>query len=303
LQETHDVECGFVCGETPARERDELLTRFRGLSNGSLFPSKPLKFLCNVNVLTTGFDAPNIDCIALLRPTASAGLYSQICGRGFRIHPGKESCLVLDYGGNILRHGPVDRVKVPDSKGDGGEAPAKECPECHSVIAAGYAICPDCGFEFPPPERQKHDASAAEAGILSGEVTLTKHAVKDVYYSVHTKRGADDDAPKSMRVDYDVGLYDYQSEWICFEHSGYARQKAVTWWRERSPNSVPDTAEQAVEIANAGGLATPTAITVRSVAGEQFDRIIDYGLDPYSEPVLVETMDHYEQNSDDLIPF
>ena len=106
-----------------------------------------------------------------------------------------------------------------------------------------------------------------------------------------------------MRVEYDVGLCDFQSEWVCLEHSGYARQKAVTWWRERPPNPVPDTAEQAVEIANAGGLATPTAITVRSVAGEQFDRIIDYGLDPYSEPVLVETMDHYEQNSDDLIPF
>ncbi|MFO7898754.1 MAG: DEAD/DEAH box helicase family protein, partial [Planctomycetota bacterium] len=75
------------------------------------------------------------------------------CGRGFRMHPGKDDCLVLDFAGNILRHGPVDQIRIrePDAKGS-GEAPAKECPECHAVVAAGYAICPECGYEFPPPE-------------------------------------------------------------------------------------------------------------------------------------------------------
>ena len=66
-----------------------------------------MKYLVNVNVLTTGFDAPNIDCVALLRPTNSPGLYYQMVGRGFRLCEGKTDCLVLDFGGNVLRHGPV----------------------------------------------------------------------------------------------------------------------------------------------------------------------------------------------------
>lgn len=189
LGEQHGVECGFVCGETPPTERDELLARFRGDSSGTLFGREPLKYLCNVNVLTTGFDAPNIDCIALLRPTMSPGLYYQMVGRGFRLHPGKENCLVLDFGGNVLRHGPVDQIKVVERSGNGtGQAPAKECPECQAVISAGYAVCPDCGYQFPPPDRQKHEAKASDAGILSGEVSPTHLRVNALRRGLSTSR-------------------------------------------------------------------------------------------------------------------
>ena len=114
------------------------------------FKSGKLRYLCNVNVLTTGFDAPNIDCIAMLRPTMSPGLYYQMVGRGFRLHENKTDCLVLDFGSNILRHGPVDCLRVTDAQPKGnGEAPAKECPGCSEVIHAAYARCPVCGYEFP----------------------------------------------------------------------------------------------------------------------------------------------------------
>ncbi|GIW55535.1 MAG: hypothetical protein KatS3mg082_1939 [Nitrospiraceae bacterium] len=277
LREKHGLECGFVTGEMPVAERDHTLKRFR---------RGELKYLCNVNVLTTGFDAPNIDCVALLRPTMSPGLYYQMVGRGFRLHPSKTNCLVLDFGGNVLRHGPVDQIRVKEHAGNGnGQAPAKECPECRSVVAAGYARCPDCGYEFPPPERQRHDAKASEAGILSGEVTTTRYAVQDVYYSVHIKRGASADAPKSMRVDYRVGWHEYKSEWICFEHTGYARAKAVQWWQRRSHERVPETAEEAVALAQAGCLAPTHAITVRRIAGEDYDRIIGYELGDIPPPL------------------
>jgi DNA repair protein RadD len=287
----HGIECGFVTGETPTRERDAILGRFR---------RGELKYLCNVNVLTTGFDAPHIDCVALVRPTLSPGLYYQMVGRGFRLHPGKENCLVLDFGGNVLRHGPVDDLRIkPVSNGD-GDAPAKECPECLALIAAGYATCPQCGYVFPPPERSKHEAKASDAGILKGQVTTTQHRVDDVHYSVHTKRGASEDAPKSMRVDYRIGWHQYKSEWICFEHDGYARQKAVAWWRRHSPDPVPDTAERAVEIAQGGGLAATRGITVRTVAGDEFERIIDYELGPLPEPVVSDPCCGY---APDEIPF
>src|SRR5262245_57326113 len=134
-------------------------------------------------------------------------------GRGFRLHPDKVNCLVLDFGGNVMRHGPVDQLRLKECTSNGmGQTPNKECPKCHSIIAAGCARCPDCGHEFPPPERKRHDAKASHDEILSGKITTTKYAVQDVFYSVHTKRGASDEAPKTMRVKYKIGWH-YKSEW------------------------------------------------------------------------------------------
>jgi DNA repair protein RadD len=207
--------------------------------------------------------------------------------------------LVLDFGGNVERHGPIDQLKIKPASNVNGEAPAKECPECQSVIAAGYASCPDCGFEFPPSERQQHEATASQASVLSGEVTITTYEVSDVRYSVHTKRGAKEDDPKTMRVDYQVSLYEWQSEWVCFEHSGYARQRAIDWWQRHSPDPIPDTAERAVQIAEGGGVAMTRSITVRSVSGEEFDRIVDYQLGAMPEAIEISSHDY----DDDEIPF
>jgi DNA repair protein RadD len=290
--ERHGIEAGFVTGETPAAERDATLSRFK---------AGELKYLCNVNILATGFDAPNIDCVALLRPTLSPGLYYQMVGRGFRLHPDKQNCLVLDFGGNVLRHGPVDQVEALERRRQGNhEAPAKECPQCRALVAAGYARCPECGHEFPPPERQTHEAQASQACVLSEQFTNTEYEVRDIHYRVHTKRDAAPNAPKTMRVDYRLGLDHWQSEFICFEHDGYARQKAIQWWRLRSPDPVPDTAERAVEIAAGGGLAHAEHITVRSVSGERYDRIIAYKLSPMPEAIPADAFGGYDP---DEIPF
>ena len=120
LRQISGDEVETVFGVTAGDERDRALTSFK---NGTL------KYLVNVNVLTMGFDAPNIDCIAMVRPTLSPGLYYQMVGRGFRPHDGKDSCLVLDFGGNVLRHGPVDAIRIHRVNHRGnGEAPAKQCP-------------------------------------------------------------------------------------------------------------------------------------------------------------------------------
>ena len=111
--------------------------------------------------------------------------------------------------------------------------------------------------------------------------------MKDVFYHVHTKRGAGEHAPRTMRVDYKIGWRQFRSEWVCFEHDGFARLKAEAWWRLRSPDPVPATAQRAVDVANNGGVALTTAIVVRSIAGEPHDRIIDYELGPLPEAVPV----------------
>jgi len=279
LRMEHDLEVAVVTGETPTAERDAIIECFK---------AGELRFLVNVNVLTTGFDAPHVDCVALLRPTMSAGLYYQMVGRGFRLAPGKDDCLVLDYGGNVLRHGPVDQLALTTDdrpKGE-GEAPAKECPECQALIATAFQRCPQCGFEFPPPERQKHEAKASTAGVLSGQHTDTVYGLRSVFYAVHTKRGADESAPKTLRVEYETGWNQWQKEWVCVEHQGFARRKAERWWAERSDEPCPTTAAEAVAMAEAGCLAEPTAITVRQTAGEEFDRIVEYELG--TKPVMRE---------------
>ena len=286
-------ECGLVTGDTPAAERDRILRRFKGESFATdLFDGKTrtLKYLANVNVLTTGFDAPNIDCVVLLRPTASPGLYYQMTGRGFRLHESKTDCLVLDYGGNILRHGPVDAMFIKDKNGKGsGDAPVKECPKCQLMVHAAVSVCPECGFEFPPPERNNHEETASNEGILTGEVTDTEYDVEDIFYHVHVKRGAGEDAPRTMRIDYKVGFNEFKSEWVCPEHGGWAQTKFEKWWQLRSSDPVPDNADLAVRLAKAGGLASPEKIVVRKVGGERFERIIKHTLPP-DKPTAVGEM-------------
>ena len=280
--QTHE-ECGIVTGHTPKLERAEILDRFRGITQKNLFgEAKPeLKYLVNVGVLTTGFDAPAIDCVAILRPTNSAGLYYQMVGRGFRLSPdtGKTDCLILDYGGNIMRHGPVDMIRItenPGRKGNGG-APVRECPQCQSVFPAGRTACPDCGYEFPREERElRHDSRACSDGILSGESSELEYPVKDVYYCTHTKRNADEGTPKTMRIDYMIGFNDFQAEWVCPEHTGYARRKFEKWWRERTELDPPGTAAECVQLAQKGYLKEPVAITVKTTAGQRFPEIVKY---------------------------
>lgn len=273
----------LITGETAAGDRSSVLAAFK---------AGEIKYLTNVNVLTTGFDAPGVDCVAMLRPTLSAGLYYQSVGRGFRLAPGKSDCLVLDFAGNIKRHGPVDLIKSKPNRGPksddkraGGEAPTKTCDRCEAVIAAGFSACPHCGYEFPETG-VKHSAQAEAAAILSGDIVDRICQVRDVRYLKHFKR-SDPDAPLTMRVIYKISLFEEVSEWVCIEHprSGFAHSKARSWWLKRSNDPIPPTVDRAIDVAAGGGLATPIEITVREVSGEKFPQILEVKLGEIPEGV------------------
>jgi DNA repair protein RadD len=275
-------ECAVVTGDTPDIEREETIRRLRGETvKADLFAEKPpLKYCCNVSVLTTGTDIPRLDTIALLRPTNSPGLLVQMVGRGFRLSPetGKTECLVLDYGRNIERHGPIDMIKVKKPGQGGGGPLAKECPECRTIVNLPVMLCPTCGYQWPhkEPERKAHEATAARAGILSGEVTIEKFPVKHTIYQVWEKRGAPPDAPKTVRVIYDIDYLTHYSEWLCPEHTGYARRKFEKWWLEHAhPDCpMPCTAEEVCEHEFAGMLREVKEITVRFMSGQKYPEII-----------------------------
>ena len=275
-------ECAVVTGETPADEREETIRRLRGEAvKADLFADKPpLRYCCNVSVLTTGTDIPRLDTIALLRPTNSPGLLVQMVGRGFRLSPetGKHECVVLDYGRNIERHGPIDMIRVGEQGHGNGERLAKECPKCRTLVNLSVMLCPECGHEWPrkEPERASHEATAAKAAILSGEVTVETFPVTHTSYQVWEKRGALPSAPKTVRVTYDVDYLTHYSEWLCPEHTGYARRKFEKWWREhaRPECMVPETAADVCECELAGMLREVKSITVRFVSGQKYPEVV-----------------------------
>lgn len=112
----------LVVADTELEKREQIITRFK---------AQQLKYLVNVSILTTGFDAPHVDLIAILRPTESVSLYQQIVGRGLRLSPGKTDCLILDYTG--VGHD----IFSPEIEDD------KPAPSCVAV----QVRCPRCGHE------------------------------------------------------------------------------------------------------------------------------------------------------------
>jgi DNA repair protein RadD len=143
----HGVAAQCVTGETPKAERKRMLNDFK---------AGKLRALTNANVLTTGFDYPDIDLIAMLRPTMSASLYVQMAGRGMRVKSHIDHCLVLDFAGVVQTHGPITAVQPPKKGGDGdGEAPVKVCDNCSELVHISAKECPACGHPFPPPEEKK----------------------------------------------------------------------------------------------------------------------------------------------------
>lgn len=252
------IACALVDGKTASGEREARIAAFqRG----------ELRALVNVNVLSEGFDATHVDAVVMMRPTKSAALYYQQAGRGMRLHPGKADCLVLDFAGNIVEHGPVDAIRPPSRPGEKAksEAPVRECPQCHALLPVQARQCQDCGYEFPRSEFfDRHDATASNAPILSDEIVPpARHAVNRVTYAEHIGKSG----KPTLQVTYWCGLRTFR-EWVCLEHGGFARAKAMTWWVQRTSGAsaasdftTPRTVAEALAVANR--LHTPSAIFVR----------------------------------------
>lgn len=260
------ITCALVTGETPKAERAQRIADFR---------AGRLRALISVAVLTTGFSVEAVDCIVLLRNTASPVLYVQILGRAMRTHPGKTDALVLDFTDTIERLGPVNKVKGRLPKKTKGEAPVKVCEECGSLNPISAKECKTCGTEFPIEETQPHSVSASNAQVLDlGKPHIVEYTISRVTYGLHTKPGK----PDSLKVSYWSGIRRICDEWICLSHEGFARSKAEAWWLKRAPGGrtfLPGGTEQAIEWLTTGyKLAEPVLIRVNE--SSKYPEIVGY---------------------------
>lgn len=255
------VPAASVTGDMQNAERDRIIGAFK---------ADELRALTNANVLTTGFNVPAVDLLAMLRPTMSTSLYVQMVGRGSRNAPGKRDCLVLDFAGNVARHGPVDAVKPRRPGEGGGPAPIKICPECQSIVAASAIECPDCGHEFPRDPEPKHHGTASSEPILATARPQWVPVSRRQFFRHEKPLPAGGLGTPTVRVDYLCGLTVHR-QWICPEHpaGGMARRKFEQWWTLHH-GGAPIPATVAETMRRAGELLATAQIQVRP-SGRYFE--------------------------------
>ena len=285
--EAHDIAVGVVTGTDSDKVREKTITDFK---------SGELRCLINVNVLTTGFDHPPVDLVALVRATASTGLYVQMVGRGTRIADGKENCLILDYGQNVERHGFIDQVKPKDKMSSGdGVAPTKQCEKCQTMVHAACQICPECGFEFPAPTLN-HSASSYRGAMLSSQVQSEWVDVDGVKYRRHKKVGK----PDSIRVTYSYGFFEEVSEWLCPDHGGYAAGRYQA--RKAFLEADADTTDDA--LAQSRDWVQPSRVKVKpSSHNPKYKEIVEFDYTQVEKKNETKTQGGYADFSLEDIPF
>lgn len=269
------------------------------------FAKGELTGITNKDILTTGFNHKPIDLIGGFRLTRSPGLWVQIVGRGTRpvYAPGFDlttangrlaamaasgkglTCLVLDFMRNTERLGPINYPNIPKRRkpGGGGDPIVKKCPECKpnpTYHHSSVRVCPECGYEFPPPEKPKLDPSKSKLVVEVSEVIDLNlklpepvFKVEPVHRMVASKnegkvnKKTGEKKPDTMRVDYFCGFARY-SDWICLEHaeSSFPHRRAREWWKAHGGRGpIPVTIDEGIEAFAA--LNKPKWIKIKMVDG------------------------------------
>ena len=258
--ETRGIACSPVHSKRSAVHNETSLAAYK---------AGRLQALVSVAKITTGFDDPKTDLIALIRPTKSPVLHVQMIGRGLRVCPesGKTHCRILDFAGNLMRLGPINDVYIHvKGKGGGGEAPIKMCPSCKTHVPAAARKCYICGFDFPIIESPDLTtiASTDEAVVEKPQMHDVQawHSVSSVAYKEHHgKKG------KSLCILYRCGLRTFK-KWIAVGRAGGAGKNAEYFWKRHTKflhhpeYHAPLNVKDALKRATNGELDVPSEIFV-----------------------------------------
>ena len=166
------IAAEHIDGTTPKEQRDHIIERYR---------RGEITILCNVDLISEGFDVPDCECAILLRPTKSLTLYIQQSMRCMRYKKGKRA-IIIDHVGNYARHGMPDADRKWDlhakkaakkQEKQAEDLKIKQCPECYYTFeppSFGRAVCPACGYMFPKQERSVEHEEDTELKQITGFV-------------------------------------------------------------------------------------------------------------------------------------
>jgi DNA repair protein RadD len=262
--QANGISAALVCGDTQKDLRVDYIKQFR---------SGEIRCLVTVLALATGFDVPDVDCVVWLRPTISPVLYVQGAGRGTRIAEGKTDCLWVDFTDTTARLGAVDAIKGhAKRKNKKGIAPQKICEACGELCHPRAKECTSCGAIFPE-DKHEAEAKASEAPILSSQIKriILDYDVTSVEYFLHRKAGS----PDSVRVEYFSGFRQICCDWLCFDHGGFAREKAKKWW-QRSGGKLDGIATASAWVLLNDGFIPNHPVKLRVDETGKFSKIIAY---------------------------
>ncbi|EGR3070272.1 ATP-dependent helicase [Vibrio parahaemolyticus] len=182
------VNAEVITGDTPTEERAIIFKKFEdGI----------IKILCNVGVLVAGYDG-DVRCIIYARPSKSEIRWIQSLGRGLRLAPGKERCLIFDHSGTYHRLGAPDEIEyetLPNGK-EVKPSPqqvkqkeknleARECSACKYIKPAGVFVCPKCGFKPRYGKDVEVDENQVLVKIKGKSVIYTKEQCQDFYSQLY----------------------------------------------------------------------------------------------------------------------
>lgn len=169
------IEARHLDSDMLDSERREILRWFNNTKTG---------ILCNIGILTTGFDCPDIQTVILYRATTSLPLFLQMVGRGSRTIQGiKDKFTILDFGNNIKMHNFWEAprkwsLKKKPKREKVDVAPVKICPQCNAMLAISVSQCSFCGFAYKREASGKNEI--AELQLLSPEKLWKIAQSKDI---------------------------------------------------------------------------------------------------------------------------
>lgn len=226
---------------------------------------KPI--MTSVNILTEGFDMPQLDCLVFARPTLSSSLYLQAVGRVLRPYPGKDHGFLVDLTDNTDRFGTdLDNVKVSVPKAV--EAVLKKerdmmkaCPECNSECHVAVRECATCGYEWPENEVREAMGLPAMESVVFTKGPPEVYDVQDWTIGIHTSRKSGKDLGK---ITYSFQESPYKLGqvfmWLCLPdyYSGFAVDQSRKRWGQISNDPFPETVDDFMSAA----FLEPTQIVV-----------------------------------------
>jgi DNA repair protein RadD len=175
--------------------------------------------LVNCQILTTGYDFPAIDCIACARPTQSKALWTQIVGRGLRKHEGKDFCLILDFGGNIQRHGALDGMPAWNIQDEFLDIENAKRRDKADKDATKILTLPEGEFKL------------YEGDINVKDISVEEFRVFDI--SIIVQKNKKNPAISQLMVAYILDNGSRINLWLFPEHPGMARHSSSAWFKRR----------------------------------------------------------------------